>query len=68
MPTVFAPAIRTYENLRRFSFSFRNLSEAADGASESGTVGLVPPFTTPFVRQTPKTHWENRRGDNHVQT
>jgi hypothetical protein len=68
MLTVFAPAIRTYENLRHFPLYFRNLSEAAARAAESDAIGLVPPFTTLFVRQTPKTLGENRRGDDHVQT
>lgn len=68
MPTLFAPAIRTRENLRHFSFSLRNLSELADGAIESHAVGLVPQLTTQSVHQTPMTLREDRRGDDHVPT
>ena len=68
MLTVFATAVRNYENPRHFAFYIRNLSEGADSATESDAVELVPPFTTLFVRQTPRTLGEDTRGDDHVQT
>jgi hypothetical protein len=68
MLTVYAPEIRAYENLWHFSSNFRNLNEAAESATEPGSVELNLRFTTLFVRQTPGPLWEDRRGDHDVPT
>ena len=59
MPTVFAPAIRTRKNLRHFPCYYRNLNEAAEGATEPDAVGLALRFATPVVRPTPPTLGED---------
>ena len=61
MLTVSAPEIRAYRILSHFSSYFRNLSEPAGSVTESDAAGFVPPFATPFVRQTPAPLRENRR-------